>query len=166
MDICALGWPVCDLSSWSSWLHGCPMSLRQTGFWSGYQPISHIRITAVIQSQDLLFYGHQSLSSILYYHHQICHVTPSADVKVNIIKWLNYPYNAEIVYINHGDHKISICVLVSSFRYIWIPMLWVYGYYILYSNIFIIIKITILLIIIIVPDWCKGYVQVQYAHDY
>ena len=43
--------------------------------------------------------------------------------------------NAEIslfkrwIPVGHFKFEISINVLVSSFRFIWIPMLWVYGYY-------------------------------------
>ena len=43
-------------------------------------------------------------------------------------------YNAEIFYRNHWDKQvfsiwIIINVLLSSFRFIWILLLWVYGYY-------------------------------------
>ena len=42
------------------------------------------------------------------------------------------PYEAEILYENHGDQRffqfeVMINVLVSSFRFIWIHKVWVYG---------------------------------------
>ena len=45
------------------------------------------------------------------------------------------PYSAELFCSNHGDwrvfvqFKIIINILVSSFRFIWIPMLWVFDHY-------------------------------------
>ena len=44
------------------------------------------------------------------------------------------PHSAEIFCINHGEQRVFqlkniINVLVSSFRFIWIPMLWVYDHW-------------------------------------
>ena len=68
-----------------------------------------------------------------YCIHSHSTVTPLSLVSVQGV--VHNLFNAELFCTNHGDQKvlfkfvISINVLVSLFRFIWIPMFWVYGHF-------------------------------------
>ena len=69
-------------------------------------------------------------------HYDALHYLLFNNFYLKYAMWCISPYNAEILFHKPWRTKsffkfeIIINVLVSSFRFIWIPMLWVYGHYI------------------------------------